>query len=65
MILFSTSVRFGFPNNSISGLSGRKFLKESNQALGSMFVTSKEVVFSDFGFSLTATGWVRTQEVVI
>ena len=31
MILFSASVRFGFPYNSISSLSGRKFLKESNK----------------------------------
>ena len=31
MILFSASVRFGFPYNSISSLSGRKFLKELNK----------------------------------
>ena len=31
MISFSASVRFGFPYNSISSLSGRKFLKELNK----------------------------------
>ena len=31
MVLFSASVRFGFLYNSISSLSWRKFLKESNK----------------------------------
>ena len=66
MVLFSASVRFGFPYNSISSLSGRRFLKElnKNQALDSVFVTSKEVVFSVFRFNLTDTSWARTQKVV-